>query len=127
MSARNRLEINPEALVVVPRGLDKVWGFRRRVVVPLAHITDVAIEHRPHYVAKGWRGPGLDGFGKLVGTFHPNKERHYWNFSGSGSVLTVGIAGGDPFHRLYLSVEDAEASLALISEALLAADPGAAE
>lgn len=115
---RNALSIVDRALVVVPRGLDRVWGLRKRIVVPLSRITAVEVERRPHYVPMGWRGPGLDAFGKLTGTFHPNGERHYWNFSGSGVVLMVAIDGGAPFDRLYLSVADAEASSAMIQEAL---------
>lgn len=115
---RNALSIVDGALVVVPRGLDRVWGLRKRIVVPLGRITAVEVERRPHYVPMGWRGPGLDAFGKLTGTFHPNGERHYWNFSGSGVVLMVAIEGGAPFDRLYLSVADAEASCGMIQAAL---------
>lgn len=122
VTGRNDLGIDGDSLVVVPRGMDKLWGFRRRVVVPLARITDVAVERNPHRVPMGWRGPGLDAMGKLVGTFHPEKQRHDWNFSGRGNVLTVGIAGGEPFDRLYLSVDDAEAARVLISGALPAAE-----
>lgn len=118
MSDRNTLSIEHNELVVIPRGFDKIWGIRRRISVPLSAIAGVEIEHRPHYVPTGWRGPGLDGFGKLVGTFHPSGERHYWNFSGKGSVLMVDIEGGQPFDRLYLSVADVEASYRMVRAAL---------
>ncbi|KAM9862977.1 hypothetical protein ACI1US_01115 [Leucobacter sp. BZR 635] len=117
MSDRNTVSIEDDALVVTPRGLDKIWGFRRRITVLLSAISGVEIEHRPHYVPMGWRGPGLDGFGKLVGTFHPSGERHYWNFSGKGSVLMVDIDGGKPFDRLYLSVADVEDACRMVREA----------
>ena len=127
VTGRNDLGLDGDALVVVPRGMDKFWGFRRRIIVPLARISDVAVERNPHRVPMGWRGPGLDSMGKLVGTFHPEKQRHYWNFSGRGNVLTVGIAGGEPFHRLYLSVDDAEAARVLVSEALAAGEASKAQ
>ena len=66
----------------------------------------------------GWRGPGLDIGGKYCGTFHPNGERHYWNFSNTSEALMVEIQGGQPFDRLYLSVADAEAARQMISGAL---------
>ena len=118
MSDRNTLSVVEGSLVVIPRGMDKVWGFKKRIVVPLTAIADVQIERSPHRVRSGWRGPGLDAFGKKSGSFHPGSETHYWNFSGRGEVLMVEIVGGRPFHRLYLSVADAEASRAMISEAL---------
>lgn len=114
MSDRNALAIVDGALIVVPRGLDRLWGFRRRIVVPLASIADVQVERQPHRVPSGWRGPGLDA-GKKGGTFHPEGERHYWNFSGRGEVLMVEIRGGRPFHRLYLSVADAEAARKMLA------------
>lgn len=117
VSDRNTLSVDNDVLVVIPRGLDKFWGFRRRITVPLSAISGVAIEHRPHDVPIGWRGPGLDGFGKLVGTFHPSGERHYWNFSGKGSVLRVDIEDGKPFDRLYLSVADVADAYRMVREA----------
>lgn len=120
MSDRNALTIAGGTLIVAPRGMDRVWGFRRQIVVPLASIRDVQVERNPHRVPSGWRGPGLDA-GKKCGTFHPAGERHYWNFSGRGEVLMVAIRGGKPFNRLYLSVADAEAARKMIAaEAKLA-------
>lgn len=116
MSDRNELRIEDGALIVTPRGMDKVWGFRKQVVVPLAVISDVAVERNPRRVPSGLRGPGLEAFGKKAGTFHPRGEQHYWNFSGRGEVLMIDIRGRKPFDRLYLSVADAEASRLLILE-----------
>lgn len=33
-----RVTVTPTELIVEPRGLDKLWSFRRRVVVPLSHV-----------------------------------------------------------------------------------------
>lgn len=118
MSNRNALSIIDGALVVVPRGMDRVWGFRRRIVVPLARIVNVEVEHRPHRVPTGWRGPGLDVFVKKSGTFHPRGKRHYWNISGTDAALRVDIANGTPFDRLYLSVAEPEAACRMVSEAV---------
>ncbi len=95
-------------LTVTPRGMDRVWGFRKQVQAPLGRITNVSIEHDPHRVPTGVRAPGLDFMGKLCGTFHVNGERHYWNYSGTGEALEIELADGQHFRRLYLSVADAE-------------------
>ena len=87
MAARNTLTVDGGMLTVTPRGMDRVWGFRKQVQAPLGRITNVSIEHDPHRVPTGVRAPGLDFMGKLCGTFHVN---------------------GQPFRRLYLSVADAE-------------------
>ena len=117
-SNRNSLCIDGGTLTVTPRGLDKVWGVRRRVVVPLSNITEVRIERDPHRVPMGWRGPGLDIFWKLVGTFHPGTERHYWNYAGPGEALNIRLDGSQYFQELYLSVGDTEAALQLLRDAL---------
>lgn len=104
MSDRNSLQVVDENLIVTPRGLDKIWGFRRQVVVPVQKIDRVEVEQKPHQVRRGLRAPGLDAYWKRCGTFHPDGERHYWNQSGNGAVLAIYISGGAPFDRLYLSV-----------------------
>lgn len=118
MGDRNNLRIENDALTVVPRGMDKVWSFRRQVVVPLSSISEVSIEPLPLRVKRGWRGPGLDTFTKLSGTFHPAGERHFWNYSGPGEALTIRLNGSHHFHQLYLSVDDAGAWRDRIIEAI---------
>ncbi|MCI0157654.1 hypothetical protein KNO15_13215 [Leifsonia shinshuensis] len=118
MSDRNELRVTADSLIVRPRGWDRLWCCRREVVVPLTSITDVRIEHAPSRIPTGWRGPGLDFMGKLSGTFHPNGERHFWNYSGSGDALGVAIDQGQHFQQLYLSVGDAERSKQALLDAL---------
>ncbi|GAA1571937.1 hypothetical protein [Leucobacter aridicollis] len=118
MADRNDIDVIGGELVIVPRGLDKVWGFRRRIVVPLEEVAGVEVEQRPHRVETGWRGPGLDAGTKLSGTFHPPGERTYWNVSGPGAALLIHVRSRKPFDRLYLSVADAEAARQRIAKAV---------
>jgi hypothetical protein len=117
MTARNSLTIESANLIVVPKGLDKVWGFRKKLTVPLPRITDVSVESAPNQVAAGWRGPGLDIFGKRAGTFHTKGERHYWNYSGTGPALSIRLDEAEHFRQLYLSVDDPAALRQLIMQA----------
>lgn len=120
MSDRNTLQVVDGDLIVSPRGLDKMWGFRRQIAIPLQKVDRVEVEQKPHRVRRGLRAPGLDVCWKRCGTFHSDGERHYWNQSGSGALLVVYISGGAPFDRLYLSVADpASARKMLIGEAKL--------
>jgi len=118
MVARNALEIEDGMLLVVPRGFDKIWGFRGHIAVPLSSIVAVAVESVPFRIAPGWRGPGLDVFGRLVGTFHPAGERHYWNYSGTGAALSIRVDETQKFRQLFLSVDDAESARQMLSEAI---------
>ncbi|MFC4222444.1 hypothetical protein [Lysinibacter cavernae] len=110
MTSRNTLHLDNAVLVVIPRGFDKLWGFRTQITVPLDSIVDVRVELQPKTIRTGLRYPGLSAFGKRSGTFHPGREKHYWNYSGRGEALAISIAPGHDFHRLYLSVENAESS-----------------
>ncbi|MBO1741269.1 hypothetical protein [Leifsonia sp. TF02-11] len=120
MSDRNDLQVTADSLIVRPRGWDRLWCCRREVVVPLRSITSVSVERTPSRIPTGWRGPGLDFMGRLSGTFHPNGERHFWNYSGSGEALGIAIAEGQHFQQLYLSVHDAEQTKRHLQEALTA-------
>ncbi|MFT4157573.1 MAG: hypothetical protein QM630_06555 [Microbacterium sp.] len=78
----------------------------------------MTIEPHPYRVPTGWRGPGLDVLGKLSGTFHPARERHFWNYSGSEEALSIRLDGSQHFHQLYLSVDDAEGCRKRLREAV---------
>lgn len=125
MASRNRIELSGSELVVLPRGLDVAWGFQRRIIVPLASIIGVEIEPRPNHIPTGLRAPGLDIGVKRSGTFYLDRERHYWNTSGSGAALVL-ILRGERFQRLILSVGDAEEWRSRIAAAVSAARTGPA-
>ncbi|MGV2902063.1 hypothetical protein ACNPM4_10295 [Microbacterium sp. AGC62] len=108
MSGRTTVMIRDHDVVVTPRGFDRIWCVRRRVVFPIGSIRDVRVEDAPYRVPTGWRGPGLDFAAKLCGTFHPNGERHFWNYSGKGDALEIVLDKGQHFQKLYLSVENAD-------------------
>lgn len=77
IDARRRL------LVIEPRGLDKLWGFVRRIEVPLDQVRGAT--HDPGVIEdyKGVRGPGLGIPGhKWAGTWRKDGQRHYWNVTG---------------------------------------------
>ncbi|WP_010205690.1 hypothetical protein [Salinibacterium sp. PAMC 21357] len=116
--SRNDLRITGGVLTVTPRGLDRLWCFRKNVVVALVNISGVRIERHASRVPTGWRGPGLDFMGKLCGTFHPPGERHFWNYLGSGEVLRITIAGDQHFQQLNLSVDDAKSSRNVLLDAI---------
>lgn len=56
---------------------------------------------------KGVRGPALGLPNKLVGTFHTDGTKQFWNVSGFESVLVITL-DDEEYTALYLSVEDPE-------------------
>lgn len=105
-------------LVIKPRGLDKLWGFTRRIEVPMDQLRGAT--HDPGVVEdyKGVRGPGLGIPGhKWVGTWRKDGQRHYWNVTGGKTTIVIQTTA-ERFQRLYLSVEDPRSTVDLINAAL---------
>lgn len=112
----NTVTIVADQLIVTPRGLDRLWSLRRRITVPLAHVRGATVDPEIRRDPKGWRGPGLNAFGKHAGTFHRDGERVFWNTSARGTAVVIQLAQ-EHFCRLVLSVRDAAAAVDRINAA----------
>jgi hypothetical protein len=116
---RNTLTLDSGRLVVEPVGLDKLWGFRRRIEVPLAQVRGATYDPGAAHAAKGLRAPGLALPGrKWVGTFRTDGDRCYWNVVAGGQTIVVSLRDGSPFDRLYLTVDDARAVVDRVNAAV---------
>ena len=112
----NTISILGDSLVVRPRGLDALWGFRAKLEVSLDHVRGATVDPGIRRERRGLRGPGLAFFGKYVGTFHRDGERTYWNVSGRGTAIVIELAD-EHWTRLVLSVDDAAAVVDAINNA----------
>ena len=64
----------PDELAIEPAGLDKLWSFTSRLVIPLDHVRGATHDPGMKRAPKGWRGPGLRLGDKLSGTFHADGD-----------------------------------------------------
>jgi hypothetical protein len=109
-----------QILVVEPQGLDKMWGFVRRIEVPIDQIRGATHDPGVTEDYKGVRGPGLGIPGhKWVGTWRKDGQRHYWNVTGGKTTIVIQTTT-PRFQRLYLSVEDPRAIVDLINATMTA-------
>lgn len=105
--ARNKVEIQDGELIVTPRGLDKIWSFKREIRVPLALVRGATFDPDVVRDPKGFRSPGLNTLGKKVSaTYRKDRERHYWNVTGASDVVVVELDSTFKYSRLILSVDD---------------------
>lgn len=105
--ARNKVEIQDGELIVTPRGLDKMWSFKREIRVPLSLVRGATFDPGVVREPKGFRSPGLNTLGKKVSaTYRKDGERHYWNVTGASDVLVVELDPTFEYSRLILSVDD---------------------
>ena len=116
----NIVTIDGDRLVVEPVGLDKLWGFRRRIEVPLEHVRGATYDPGASHEQKGLKAPGLriPGF-KATGTFHREGEKTWWNVRAGQQTIVVELSD-ETFARLYLTVGDARAVVDRVNAAATA-------
>src|SRR6266702_1642918 len=88
-----RVEVAGDQLTVQIQGLDRLWTFKSRLEIPLAHVTGA--EANPEVVRgrKGWRGPGAHVPGVIVaGTFHHQGDRVFWDVHDAAKAVVIHLA-----------------------------------
>src|SRR6266536_6465341 len=70
-----RVEVAGDQLTVQIQGLDRLWTFKSRLEIPLAHVTGAEADPEVVRGWKGWRGPGAHIPGGDRGR-HPACPRH---------------------------------------------------
>jgi len=97
-------------------GLDKLWAFRSRLEIPIAHI--LGVEHDPEQVGRWWHGvktlgtdlPGLFA----AGTFYYRGELVFWDVRDPKRTVIVSLAH-ERYKKLIVEVPDPSSVVALIS------------
>ncbi len=113
----NTITINKNDLIIEPRGLDKLWGFRRKLIIPLIHVRGATVDSGVADEPKGIRAPGLHVFGKVVGTFHRDGETIFWNISNARNNVVIEFEGED-YARAIVTVAEPLGVEKMINEAL---------
>ena len=114
----NTVTVTDGWLVVIPRGMDKLWSLTRELRIPLAHVQGATVDPGATHDYKGLRNPGLGVPGaKWAGTFTLDGERHFWNVTGSSRTVVVQLTDED-YDRLYLTVDNPADTVDAINAAL---------
>lgn len=100
-----RVSITDDLLTVELQGLHRLWAFKRRLRVPLAHVRGATADPGMARERKGLRAPGLHLPGAaVIGTFHRDGERHFWDVVGSAGVVVIELVD-EAYDRLVVEVE----------------------
>ncbi|MCY7411517.1 MAG: hypothetical protein LH471_00515 [Salinibacterium sp.] len=113
----NIVTITDTALVVTPKGLDKMWSFTRELEIPLQHVRGATFDPGMNHEPKGLRAPGLAVPGKWAGTFHRDGDRAFWNVSAPGETIVIELAD-EHYDRLVLTVPQPRALVDSINAAI---------
>jgi hypothetical protein len=108
-----------ERVVFVVEGLDKLWSFRSRLELPLAHVT--AVEHDPEVVGRWWHGVkvlGTDVPGLFAaGTFYYHGELVFWDVRHSERAIIVSLKH-ERFKKLIVEVADPTETVSMLRQAI---------
>lgn len=105
MSSRNKIVFGDDALTILPRGLDKLLGFQREIVLPYEDIGSAWADAVRVPVGYATR-VGTDLGFKRTGTFIVGSKEIYMNVSGSGPTLSMDLRPGAQFNKIILSISD---------------------
>lgn len=115
----NIVTITPTTIIVEPKGLDKLWSFRRKFVIPLAHVRGATFDPGANHEPKGLRAPGLAIPGKWSGTFHRDGDTSFWNVSTPAQTVVIELTD-ERYDRLVLTVAEPRTIVDAINGALQA-------
>lgn len=114
-----RVELSATTLTVNLTGWDVVWGFRRRLVVPIAHVRSARVD--PHIAHAWWRDRHLDTAaakdGPIIGTFQENDRRVFWDVHDPDMAMVIELEH-EGYAALVLQVDDPQATVAAITRAV---------
>lgn len=100
----NDVRIDNGMLIVEPRGINKLWGFRKKLEFPLTHVSGATYDPQVHHEPKGFRSPGLATTGRWVGTFRKDGEKHYWCVTKGTKSIVISLKD-EEVSRLFLTVD----------------------
>lgn len=101
------------------RGVDKIWAFKSTLEIPLVHIGGVRSD--PEVARSWWHGmrlPGTNVPGVITaGTFYQDGKRIFWDVHRPEKTIVIDLHD-ERFNALIVEVDDPEAAVKMISNAL---------
>lgn len=115
------VSIEGSTAVFAIQGLHRLWAFKGRLEIPLAHILDVR-RAAPSAPRGWWKVPRLPGTYipgvLLAGTFYPAGKRVFCDVSDWERAIVVDL-DGEPYRELLIEVADPLAEVARFQAAPL--------
>lgn len=104
-------------LLIKPHGLNKIWGFRKELRVPLSHVKSAKLDCNIGRNPPLLRLLGLSLPGKHVGTFSRDKKISYWNISDREHNVIIEFIN-EGFAYAVLTVESPANTARMIEQAI---------
>jgi hypothetical protein len=113
------LSLEHDSLILKVKGLDRLWAFRSRLEIPLAHIKGVRADPsvanggRRGIRAAGTRVPGV----LVAGTFYQDGKRVFWDVHRAENTIILDL-DDDRYDQLIVEVADPATAVARVRDAL---------
>jgi hypothetical protein len=113
------ISIAAAAAHIEVKGMDKLWAFKGRLEIPLAHIRGV---HADPSIARGWRAgikaPGTSIPGVIrAGTFYEDGKRVFWDVHDPDKTIVIDLHD-ERYDQLIVEVADPAATVKQLNAAL---------
>lgn len=113
-----QVSIIGEDLVVEIEGMEKLWSFKSRLVIPVVNVRGATADPGIAGEPRGVRAPGTYLPGVLTaGTFHQDGERVFWDVRDGARAVVIALAD-ERYTRLVVEVADPATTVALIEQAI---------
>ncbi|MFI0449475.1 hypothetical protein [Actinomadura sp. 6N118] len=112
-----RITVHNDSLQIEIEGLHRLWAFKRRLTIPLAHLQQVSgnpegIRRPPIGWSVGFWAPGLI----VAGTFCSRGRREFWDIRHPTKAIIIDLVN-DRYTRLVLEVDAPRFVVDMINEA----------
>jgi len=105
------VSIEDATAVFAVQGLHKLWAFKTRLEIPLAHVADVRVADRA--ATQGWWKVL-----RLPGTYYRDGKRIFCDVSNPNRAIVVELTD-EPYQELIIEVADPSAEVARFQAAPL--------
>jgi hypothetical protein len=110
--------ITDRTMNVEIEGLDKLWSFRSRLLIPLEHIRGATTDPGIVGESSGWKEMGTRVPGVITaGTFHQDGGHVFWDVHDPAKAVVIEL-NDEQYQRLVIQVDDPGATAAAIQEAI---------
>lgn len=112
-----KISIGDGKAVFEPLGLHKLWALKRRIEVPLTHVTSVRADaSAASGLWKGWRLPGTYLPGVITaGSFFRDGTWTFYDVVDGARTVVIDL-DGERYRRLIVEVADPEKEVARFRE-----------
>jgi hypothetical protein len=113
------LSVTEGKLTLHVRGMDKFWGLKSTLEIPLEHVTGIRADSE---VARGWwhglklMGAELPGV-LTAGTFYQQGKKIFWDVHNPEKTVVIGLSH-EKYDELIVEVADPSAAVSLVQSQL---------